>query len=129
MSANVQPLRVFLVENDEDTRRIFAMYLERKGHAVASASSLAEAVDKLRGREVDLLIADIGLPDGSGWELLERLRANGIDAPPFAVAMTGFGRVDDIEKSHAAGFRHHLVKPLDTAKLMSILDEARKAAA
>jgi CheY-like chemotaxis protein len=121
-------LEIFVVENDEDTRRIFAMYLARKGHRVATASSLGEAVDRMRGREVDVLIADIGLPDGNGWELLHRLRVAGVPAPPLAIAMTGFGRGDDFDKSRAAGYRHHLVKPLDTAKLQAILDEAMRDA-
>ena len=124
MSAEAAPLRVFLVENDDDTRRVLSMYLSHRGYAVDSASSLAETVDKLRGRQADVLLADIGLPDGNGWELMERLRADGVAAPPYAVAMTGFGRGDDFDKSRAAGFRHHLVKPFDTAKLLAILDEA-----
>ena len=118
----------FVVENDDDTRRIFALYLARKGHRVATASSLAEADDRMRGREVDVLIADIWLPDGNGWELLHRLRVAGVPAPPLAIAMTGFGRGDDYEKSQAAGYRHHLVKPLDTAKLLAILDKAARGA-
>jgi CheY-like chemotaxis protein len=122
------PLRIFVVENDEDTRRVLTMYLAGKGHAVDGAANLAESVERLRVRQADVLIADIGLPDGNGWELLQRLRANGIPVPPYAIAMTGFGRSDDFDKSRAAGFRHHLVKPFDTAKLLAILDEARNAA-
>jgi CheY-like chemotaxis protein len=117
-------LRVFVVENDDDTRRVLTMYLAKKGHAVDGAASLGEAVERLRTRHADVLIADIGLPDGNGWELLDRLRANAVAVPPYAVAMTGFGRSDDFDKSRAAGFRHHLVKPFDTAKLLAILDEA-----
>lgn len=120
------PLSVFVVENDEDTRRVFTMYLERKGCRVTTAGSLAEAVDRLRLGGADVLIADIGLPDGNGWELLHRLRTNGVPVPPLAIAMTGFGRSDDVERSVAAGFQHHLVKPIDTAKLLAILDGARK---
>ena len=129
MTQAAKPLRIFVVENDEDTRRVFAMYLARRGHAVDSAASIAETVDKLRGQAYDVLIADIGLPDGSGWELPQRLRTNGVPAPPFAIAMTGFGRGDDIERSRTAGFRHHLVKPLDTRKLAAILDEAARTIA
>jgi CheY-like chemotaxis protein len=121
-------LRVVLVENDADTRRMFTLYLERKGCRVTTAASLADAVETLRPGDADVLIADIGLPDGNGWELLERLRASGIPAPPLAIAMTGFGRRDDFEKSKAAGFQHHLVKPLDTAKLLAILEAARPPA-
>jgi CheY-like chemotaxis protein len=121
------PLSIFVVENDDDTRRFFALWLERKGHTVETAGSLRDAVDQLSRRAYDVLIADIGLPDGSGWELHERLRAAGIPAPPYAIAMSGFGRSDDRKKSEEAGYRHHLVKPLDTARLDAILDEAAGA--
>ena len=117
-------VRILLVENDEDTRRVFAMYLRRKGYRVATAGSLAEAVARLRAEPADVLVADIGLPDGTGWELLERLRGEGIAVPPLAIAMTGFGRRDDVDRSHAAGFQHHLMKPLDTARLLAILATA-----
>ena len=122
-------LRIFVVENDDDARRTFAMYLTQRGYAVDSASSMAETVDKLRAHAHDVLIADIGLPDGNGWDLLHRLRKNGVPAPPCAIAMTGFGHRDDHERSRSAGFRYHLVKPLDIRKLASILDEAARTIA
>ena len=128
MNRSASPLRIFVVENDEDTRRFFVLWLERKGHEVDAAASIAESLDKLRGNAFDVLIADIGLPDGTGWELLPRLRAQGIDAPPYAIAMSGFGRTDDLRKSQDAGYRHHLVKPLDVARLASLLDEAAHGA-
>jgi CheY-like chemotaxis protein len=52
------------------------------------------------------------------------LRTGGIPVPPLAIAMTGFGRGDDFDKSRAAGFQHHLVKPLDTQRLLAILETA-----
>ena len=117
-------LRILMVENDDDTRRVYAMYLQRKGHRVTTAGSLAEAVARLRDAPADVLIADIGLPDGNGWELPDRLRGDGIRVPPLRIAMTGFGRRDDVDRSHAAGFQHHLMKPLDTARLLAILATA-----
>ena len=83
------PLAVFVVENDEDTRRVFTMYLERKGCRVQTAANLGEAVEKLAASVPDVLIADIGLPDGNGWELPDRLRTQGVAMPPVAIAMTG----------------------------------------
>jgi CheY-like chemotaxis protein len=70
-----------------------------------------------------VLISDLGLPDGSGWELLGRLPA---EPPIFAVAISGFGLRADRERSRAAGFRHHLVKPVDAERLERVLEEARR---
>jgi CheY-like chemotaxis protein len=71
---------------------------------------------------VDVLICDIGLPDGSGWELMEKVST--YDQAPFGIAMSGYGAVSDREKSLAAGFRHHLVKPFLPEDLDAILLEA-----
>ena len=119
-------LRVFLVENDADTRRFFAMYLERLGHAVQSAESVGEATTALAASRHDVLIVDIGLPDGTGWDLMRLLAERGIARPAYAVAMTGFGREEDRVKSEAAGFRHHLVKPIVGKKVLAILDEVTR---
>jgi CheY-like chemotaxis protein len=70
-----------------------------------------------------VLISDIGLPDGDGWELMERLGSGG-QAPRFAIAMSGFGVNADEAKSRAVGYRHHLIKPFDPDKLEEILNEA-----
>jgi CheY-like chemotaxis protein len=122
-AAQAQGLRIFLVENDPDTRAVFAMYLARLGHAVQAVETLAEALAELARSQHDVLIADIGLPDGTGWDLMRLLREDGA-APPFAVAMTGYGMAADRAKSREAGFRHHLVKPIDSQKIRAILEEA-----
>ena len=115
------PLHIFVVENHEDTHKYLRMYLETLGHTVASATSMADALQKIPGQKVDLLLSDIGLPDGSGWELLEQLpSASGL----FAVAMSGFGMNADRARSRAAGYRHHLIKPFMPDELDSILAEA-----
>ena len=115
------PLHIFVVENHEDTLKYLRMYLETLGHTVASATSMADALQKIPGQKVDLLLSDIGLPDGSGWELLEQLpSASGL----FAVAMSGFGMNTDRARSRAAGYRHHLITPFMPDELDSILAEA-----
>jgi two-component system CheB/CheR fusion protein len=115
------PLHIFVVENHEDTLKYLRMYLETLGHTVASATSMADALQKIPGQKVDLLLSDIGLPDGSGWELLEQLpSASGL----FAVANIGEGINADRARSRAAGYRHHLIKPFMPDELDSILAEA-----
>lgn len=114
-------LRVFIVENHEDTRFLLGLLLEQLGHTVASAGTVQEALDNIPGSRSDVLISDVGLPDGNGWELLVRL---GDQRPPYAVAMSGFGMSSDRERSLAAGYRHHLLKPVEPNQLERLLDEA-----
>ena len=114
-------LRVFIVENHEDTRYLLGLLLEQLGHTVASAGSVGEALDLIPDSNSDMLISDVGLPDGDGWELLERL---GESRPPYAVAMSGFGMSSDRMRSLAVGYRHHLLKPVEPEQLEHLLDEA-----
>jgi CheY-like chemotaxis protein len=115
------PLRIFIVENHEDTRFLLGLLLEQLGHAVFSATTLTETLEKLPDAECDVLISDIGLPDGNGWELMTRL---GDAAPRYAIAMSGFGMASDRQRSLAAGFRHHLLKPVEPNQLEQLLAEA-----
>ena len=71
----------------------------------------------------DVIVSDIGLPDGDGWEMMQRLR---LPRPAYTIAMSGYGMEEDRERSLAAGFRHHLVKPMDIDKLESLLEEAAR---
>ncbi len=119
------PLRVFLVENHPDTLRSMRMYLELMGHTVLSACTSVEAVAAVPDARCDVLISDIGLPDGDGWELLRTLREHD-HAPTFAIAMSGFGMNADHVRSHAAGYRHHLLKPFAPSTLDAMLEEAAR---
>jgi CheY-like chemotaxis protein len=115
------PLRIFIVENHEDTRFLLGLLLEQLGHTVFSATTLTETLEKLPDADCDVLISDIGLPDGNGWELMARL---GDNAPRYAIAMSGFGMTSDRQRSLAAGFRHHLLKPVEPNQLERLLEEA-----
>lgn len=99
-----------LVEDHEDTLRIIARLLERLGYTVRRARSVGEALDLAVGERFDLLVSDLNLPDGSGHDVMrfvkERYGLRGI-------ALSGFGREVDIQRSHDAGFLAHLVKPVD----------------
>jgi CheY-like chemotaxis protein len=114
-------LQIFLVEDHPGTLMYLRMYLEQLGHSVKSATTLQTALSALPDTKCDLLLCDVTLPDGSGWELLPRL---GSTCPAFAVAMSGFGMNADKSRSLAAGFRHHLVKPFHPAELDALLAEA-----
>jgi CheY-like chemotaxis protein len=115
------PLRVFLVENHEDTVRYIKLYLEHLGHEVLVAREMAAALREIPESRCDVLISDIGLPDGDGWLLLEQL---GSRRPTFAIAISGYGTGNDQRKSRAAGYNSHLVKPFLPDALLALLKEA-----
>jgi DNA-binding response OmpR family regulator len=120
--AIVRPLRILLVENHADTLESLKIYLEDAGHTVFTATTVAQARALLPKIEYDMLICDIGLPDGTGWDLVRTLSFP--QQSIFAVAMSGFGMNADSGRSQAAGFRHNLLKPFKTAELDRILGEA-----
>lgn len=112
-------LRILLVENHEDTLKYLTRYLELQGHEVHGTRNMASAVQALSASKFDVLISDIGLPDGDGWQLMRKL-----DAKPFSIAMSGFGTHADRQRSLAAGYKHHLTKPFLPEDLDTILAEA-----
>jgi CheY-like chemotaxis protein len=120
---NSQPprLRIFVVENDPDTLKYLIRRLERLGHSVQHAESMAAALAALPTSGCEVLLSDIGLPDGDGWELMRSVR---FTSPVFAIAMSGYGMAADLENSRSAGFRHHLVKPFSRQALDALLAEA-----
>jgi CheY-like chemotaxis protein len=120
-SGSTGKLRIFVVENHDDTRFLLALLLEQLGHTVQAVATVSEALDEASSGDFDVLISDIGLPDGNGWELLATL---GDRAPPYAIAMSCFGMPSDRQKSLSAGFRHHLLKPVEPDRLERLLDEA-----
>ena len=71
-----------------------------------------------------MLISDLALPDGTGTDLVQRLLSN---RPVLGIALTGFGMEDDIRKGREAGFRHHLVKPIDLNKLDLLIQQSANA--
>jgi CheY-like chemotaxis protein len=88
---------------------------------VRSAIDLKSAFELSAQHEFDVLISDIGLPDGSGLELMQKLSS---ERPVFGIALTGFGMEEDIRKTREAGFKHHLVKPIDLTKLDMLIQES-----
>ena len=121
LSPTVGPLRIFVVENHPDSLKYLGLYLEAMGHSVLSATTMTEALAQLPTAECDVLISDIGLPDGDGWQLMEQAH---LPASVYAIAMSGFGMNADRLKSKAAGFRRHLLKPFVPTELDAALEEA-----
>jgi CheY-like chemotaxis protein len=114
-------LRVFLVENHEDTARYMRLYLEQLNYKVCIAADMTTALREIPNSDCDVLISDIGLPDGDGWQLMEHLGEN---RPKFAIAMSGYGTGNDQRRSRDVGYNHHLVKPFSPEALQTLLREA-----
>ena len=107
-----------LVENHPDTLNALRRYLERVGHVVETAETLAGTLSGLSAKPCDVLIADLGLPDGDGWSLPALL---GAALPSIAVAMSGRNSPEDRARSKAAGFHAHIVKPFLPEELDRVL--------
>src|SRR5438552_14127668 len=113
-------LRILLVEDHRDTRRTLSRLLTHFGHEVLAADSIQSARKIVDSGNVEVLLCDIGLPDGTGYELVSQAKSK---QPLKAVALTGFGSEEDIRRSKEAGFDFHLVKPVDLHELQTILDQ------
>jgi PAS domain S-box-containing protein len=109
-------LRILVVEDEPATRRLMARLLSGLGHTVMTAGTIATALEV---GEYDLIVSDIGLPDGSGLDLMRRVVSR--RGPVPAIALTGYGMEEDIRRSQEAGFTAHLTKPIDFAKLEAMI--------
>ncbi len=124
-----RPQRILLVEDHADTAAILIRLLRRMGHDVIHADTV-EAALKIAEREMPMtpfnfVMSDLGLPDGSGLDLMRQLSsAYGLRG----IALSGFGMDSDLEQSTAAGFSRHLVKPIDIATLRATIAEMTSGA-
>jgi PAS domain S-box-containing protein len=121
--SEIQNLRILLVEDHADTAEAMAELLGLLGHQVTVAGDVAGALTAGEAAascgSLDLLISDLGLPDGSGLDVmraLSRFRVPGI-------ALSGYGMEEDVRRSHEAGFRRHLTKPVSLPQLQAALRE------
>ncbi|MBV8279456.1 MAG: response regulator [Verrucomicrobia bacterium] len=116
----VGSLKVLVIEDHEDTAVVMGRMLGDMGHTVVPTNSVASAVDILTREKFDLIISDIGLPDGNGVSLISAVRAF-CNAP--AVALTGYGMREDVERCLNAGFNRHVTKPVTFEALRQIITE------
>ncbi len=111
-----------LVEDDPDGCDLMQMMLRRFGAEVTAVSTAAAALESVRERRPDVLVSDIGLPDGDGFQLLKRVRESNQDLP--AVAVTAYASRQDVAKALAAGFQAHVAKPVEPAQLSAAVAHA-----
>ena len=114
-------LKIMVVDDNVDGASMLAMLLESAGHEVVTEHHASEALDRSKTNAPDVFVLDIGLPDIDGNELARHLRAQPETGKAVLIALTGYGLAEDREQTAAAGFDHHLVKPVDTEKLYRIL--------
>jgi signal transduction histidine kinase len=119
--------RILFVEDHADTAMALARMLSRQGYSVTRADSVAAAVKSIDADSFDLLISDIGLPDGSGLEIMRHLRSKTRSTP--GIAVSGYGMEHDIISAREAGFAQHLTKPVHPDILLAAVAEAIKKSA
>ncbi|MDB6003974.1 MAG: sensor hybrid histidine kinase, partial [Prosthecobacter sp.] len=117
-SAALPELRLLLVEDHADTARILSRQLSKAGLIVVQANSVESAIALSESERFDLLVSDLGLPDGSGYEIMRHVRS--VQNIP-GIAMSGYGMEEDMRRSREAGFAEHLVKPIDLRELIAAI--------
>jgi len=123
--AQLEGLRILVVDDDGDSRGFLATLLEEHGAEVVAAGSTVQALDLFPFHQVDVLVSDIAMPGQDGYDLIHRVR----DLPAErggltpAVALTAYVRVEDQHAALAAGFQRHLKKPVDAADLIAVVAE------
>lgn len=122
--AGLSGVRVLVVDDQADSRRLVSAVLEHQGAQVTSAPSVAQAWESLQRERPDVLISDIGMPDEDGYSFIRRVRereaASGGPVTP-ALALTAYARQEDHERALANGFHKYAVKPVEAGELISIV--------
>lgn len=113
-------LRILVVEDHSDTLQALSRLLNHFGHNISTADDAHSALDMINSREFDVVLCDIALPDGNGYDIIaEAKRKRAVKA----VALSAFAARDDIERGEKAGFDFHLAKPVDFHELRSVLGQ------
>jgi PAS domain S-box-containing protein len=117
---NVGRISILLVEDHEDTAEVIGRLLRDSGHSVETCGTVAEAIHLAKEGKFNLLLSDIGLPGGTGIDLVRHIRQN-LTIP--AIALTGFGMDQDVARYKEAGFDAHLTKPINFQRLEMIINQ------
>jgi PAS domain S-box-containing protein len=121
--AEFKSLRILLVEDHGDTRRTLSRLLTYFGHQISVADCTQSALDIVDSEKFDVVLSDIGLPDGTGYEVISQAKRK---QTLTGVALTGFGTDADVKRGKEAGFDFHLTKPVDFHELRTVLDQVGK---
>ena len=118
-AANLQGVRVLVVEDDDDSRALIARMLSQAQADVCDVADVRAAMDILDTFKPDLLVSDIGIPGEDGYDLIRQIRSRGHDAARLpAIALTAYARSEDRVRALEAGYQRHLIKPVDFTQLI-----------
>jgi CheY-like chemotaxis protein len=119
---SIPPRRILIADDNRDSAETMSMLLRLSGHEVHLAHTGAEALVIANRVRPDIGILDIGMPDLTGYEVAERIRHEAWGKDVTLIAVTGWGQDADRRRALAAGFDHHLTKPIDPEKLERLFD-------
>ncbi|MFZ0915378.1 MAG: response regulator [Candidatus Udaeobacter sp.] len=119
-SYSSKSLRILVVEDHSDTLEALSRLLSHFGHEISLADRAQTALNMIDSKEFDVVLCDIALPDGTGYDVIAEAKRK---RPVKAVALTGFGGTEDIERGKEAGFDFHLTKPVDFHELRAVLGQ------
>jgi two-component system CheB/CheR fusion protein len=122
--ARWRKLRILMVEDDVNTALVMGRLLRRAGHEVIAAATVGEALRVLKTTRLDLLLSDLGLPDGNGFQVMRELARR---SDTKGIAVSGYGLDEDVAQSSAAGFSAHLVKPVSPEQLQTAIKEVTES--
>jgi len=121
--APLRGVKLLVVDDDADARELLSIVLQEAGAEVSTAGSANEALEAFQRERPDVLVSDIGMPDGDGYSLIRRVRSlegeSGAKVP--ALALTAFARVEDRGEALGSGFQAHLPKPIEPAELTALI--------
>jgi CheY-like chemotaxis protein/nitrogen-specific signal transduction histidine kinase len=113
--------RVLVVDDNRDAAESLGKLLKLLGAQVQVVFSGAEALEAVRNEKPATILLDIGMPEMNGYEVARRIRSEAENRDITLIALTGWGQEQDRRRSHDAGFDHHLVKPVNSASLLELL--------
>ena len=111
-------LRILVVEDHGETLQTLSRLLNHFGHETLMADGAQSALAIVESKEFDVVLSDIALPDGSGYDVIAQAKRK---QPVKGVALTGFDKEEDVRRSKEAGFDFHLTKPIDFHELRTVL--------
>jgi CheY-like chemotaxis protein len=113
-------LKILVVEDHGDTRRVLTGLLGHFGHSISAADTVESAVAFVKAKRFDAIVSDLALPDGSGCDVIREAKRRQDLA---GVALTARGEDEDIARGREAGFDYHLTKPVDFGQLRNVLEQ------
>lgn len=118
-------LRVLVVDDNKDSAQTLGMMLKIMGNDVRTAHDGLEAIEQAADYRPHVILLDLGMPKLNGYDVCRRIREQDWGCDMMIIALTGWGQAEDRQRTKEAGFDHHLVKPVDVAKLNELLESSR----